>query len=101
MPSWLFEACRPYLAYGRWWFTVEGEEKRTHGPFPSESIALERRHLLFQAWTRRARFLGGEAIRMRDDHWVVTLPDAVPCAGKPFRGEAVARHGPDTSKKVG
>jgi len=103
MPSWLFEACRPYLAYGRWWFVIEGEERRSHGPFPSEGAALDARHQLFRAWSGRARFLGGEAVRLRDDRWVVTLPAGTPCAGKPFRGEVVARHGttPADSKKVG
>lgn len=107
MPSWLFEASRPTLAYGRWWFTVQGEERRSHGPFPTETEALERRLRLFQAWVQRARHLGGEALRLRDDHWVVTLPDGIPCAGKPFRGQVVARHTPssgantEAGKKVG
>lgn len=107
MPSWLFDATRPYLAYGRWWFVIEGEERRTHGPYPTEATALDARLRLFQAWSGRARFLGGEALRLRDDRWLVTLPAGTPCAGKPFRGEAVARHGPDTAdrpetgKKVG
>lgn len=93
MPSWLFDACRPYLAYGRWWFTITGEDKRSHGPFPTEGAALHARHHLFRAWAGRARFLGGEAVRLRDDQWVVTLPEGTPCAGRPFRGEVVARHG--------
>jgi hypothetical protein len=102
MPSWLFEACRPNLSYGRWWFVVQGEERRSHGPYPTEAAALDARLRLFQAWAGRARFLGGEALRLRDDRWVVTLPEGTPCAGKPFRGEAVARHAVmQTDKKVG
>ena len=95
MPSWLFDATAPYASYQRWWFAVVGEERRCHGPFASEQSASEARHVLFRKWVARARYLGGEAVRLRDDQWVVTLPSGVPCAGRPFRGATVARHGPE------
>ena len=93
MPSWLFDASAPYASYQRWWFAIVGEDRRCHGPFPSQQAASEAKHVLFRKWVARARHLGGEAVRLRDDQWVVTLPPGVPCEGRPFRGGAVAHHG--------
>lgn len=92
MPSYLFQAPEPYRSYDRWWFAIVGEERQCHGPFPSLDEALAARHALFRKWVARARHLTGEAVRIRDDEWVVTLPDSIPCAGRPFRAEPVARH---------
>jgi hypothetical protein len=91
MPTWSFEASAPYRAYGRWWFAIEGAARRCHGPFPSEEPALAAREALFRRWVGRARALGGEAVRLADSRWIVTLPEGVPCGGRPFVGEAIAR----------
>ncbi|MFK7927328.1 MAG: hypothetical protein AB8H79_04020 [Myxococcota bacterium] len=91
MPSFLFRVALPHLSYHRWWFTVSGQEDRSHGPYPTEQLAMDARFLLFRKWAGRAKHLGGDALRLRDDEWLVTLPPTVPCAGLPFRGEAVAQ----------
>jgi hypothetical protein len=94
MPSWEFDAPVPYRAYGRWWFVIEGRTRQAHGPYPSEGGALAAREALFRRWVDRAAVLGGEALRLRDTVWVVTLPAGHPCGGRPFRGQAVAGHDP-------
>lgn len=94
MPSFLFLASDPHLSYNRWWFTILGEERRSHGPYPTEAAAARARLELFRKWAARARGLGGEALRLRDDRWLVTLPDGIPCAGRPFRSQAVAHASP-------
>lgn len=95
MQSWMFDVPAPYRAYGRWWFAVEGLDRRCHGPYPTEPEALASREALFRRWVRRAASLGGDALRLADARWVVTLPDHAPCAGRPFVGEAIARAAPD------
>jgi hypothetical protein len=95
MRSWTFDVPAPYRAYGRWWFAVEGIDRRCHGPFPTEPLALAARESLFVRWVRRAASLGGHALRLADARWVVTLPDHAACAGRPFVGEAIARAAPE------
>jgi len=93
MPTWQFDVPAPTLTYGRWWFVIIGKERKSYGPFASEAEAQAGRQAMFVRWANRARDLGGEALRLQDDTWVVTLPDGVPCEGKPFQPRATARHG--------
>ena len=94
MPSWEFRSSKPYYAYERWWFSIQGTEKRTHGPYADLDTASQARLVLFQAWASRARALGGDAVRLEADRWVVTLPEGVPCSGRPFQGQSIAKHAP-------
>lgn len=100
MPTWLFQAPPPYRAYGRWWFAIQGAQRRCHGPFSSEPPALQARHELFQRWRHRAEALNGEVMRLTDTQWIVTLPSGVPCAGQPFQGQAIAGHTPEATACV-
>ena len=99
MPTWLFEAPTPYRAYGRWWFAVEGADRRCYGPYPSERSALDAREALFHRWRSRAEHLQGDLLRLTAARWIVTLPSGVPCAGQPFRGRAIATHTPGSSER--
>lgn len=94
MPTWVFDAPVPYRAYGRWWFAIQGLERRCYGPFPSEPRALSAREALFRRWIQRATSLHGETVRLADTRWLVTLPPDTPCAGRPFHGQAIAHHDP-------
>jgi hypothetical protein len=92
MPTWQFDAPPPVLTYGRWWFVIVGKERKSFGPFSSQADAESGRQALFRRWAARACGLGGEAVRLQDDTWLVTLPEGAPCEGRPFTPRPVASH---------
>ncbi|MFT7521140.1 MAG: hypothetical protein ACI9MC_003291 [Kiritimatiellia bacterium] len=93
MRSWLFLLHPPYLAYERWWFAIEGQDRVCHGPFIDEKATGLAQLALFKRYEARARTLRGDVVRLTASRWLVTLPADVPCQGQVFNSLPGAQAG--------